>query len=268
MLATLVLVLALQGIQADVAPDCGLPLEGVAAEEFLRTAEVVEMGELTDTGITQPVIVYLEADGRRLKAVLKTIDEFSQVKVVSNRRWVNFRDSYKHEIAAYGLDKLIGTNLVPPCVERRLTSSTGSLCLWVEGVMSEVERKESEIKPPDPVAWNHQVYNLRLFQKLIADTDYRNLTNVLVDPDFRLYKIDSSRAFRNDGKLIEEQELNHFSCAVLDRLRRLTDEEVKNALGDWLDKAQTKGILKRRDRMIKLADSMIEEKGEGAVLVP
>jgi hypothetical protein len=134
--------------------------------------------------------------------------------------------------------------------------------------MSEVERIESGIKPPDAVAWNHQVYNLRLFQKLIADTDYRNLTNVLVDPDFRLYKIDSSRAFRNAGKLMEEQELNHFSRAVLDRLRELTEDELKNALGSWLDKAQIKGLVKRRDRIVALADEMIQEQGEEAVLVP
>jgi hypothetical protein len=268
MLTTIFIVMVLQAVQADVPPDHGLPLEGTAAEEFLRTAEVVEMGEITKKGITQPVTVVL-SDGRlRLKAVFKTHDEFSPVKDVGHRRWVNFRDSYKHEIAAYELDKLMGTDLVPPCVERRLTRSTGAVCLWVEGIMSEVERIEGKIKPPDTTAWNHQVYNLWLFQTLIADTDYRNLNNVLVDPDFRIYKIDSSRAFRNDGSLSEGHHLTHFSCAVIHRLRKISNEDLKNALGQWLDKAQIKGLGKRRNRILALADEMIAEKGDDAVLVP
>ena len=54
----------------------------------------------------------------------------------------NFSDSWKNEVAAYELDKLLGTRLVPPTVERTISGSKGSLQMWVEGVMTEADRQD------------------------------------------------------------------------------------------------------------------------------
>jgi len=261
------LVACLLTAAAGAARDHGLPLEGAEAEEFLKSAKVVDVGELTERGVTQPVHVVLDDGRRRLQAIYKEIDVFAPTKFDGRRRWVNFRDSYKHEVAAYELDKLIGTRLVPPCVVRPIKGPPGSLCLWVEGAMTEVERIERGVKAPDAEGWNRQVQNLWLFLNLIADTDYLNLNNVLVDPDFRIYKVDSSRAFRTEGKLIEEARMTRFSTAVLDRLRSLDKEQLKEYLG-VLDGPQIAGILKRRDRIVERSERLIEERGEDAVLVP
>ncbi len=44
-----------------------------------------------------------------------------------------FWESYKSEIAAYELDRLLGMDMVPPTVERRVGHDLASVQLWVEG---------------------------------------------------------------------------------------------------------------------------------------
>ena len=46
-----------------------------------------------------------------------------------------FFASYKNEIAAYELDKLLKLDMVPPTVERQLQGITGAAQLWVENVV-------------------------------------------------------------------------------------------------------------------------------------
>jgi hypothetical protein len=264
----IVMLFALQGAQPQAVPDFGLPITGVEAEEFLRTAEILEVESITERGVTQPKRVTLSDGSREVRAVFKTIDEYRPFKDLGDRRWPNFRDSYKHEVAAYELDKMLGLDMVPPCVVRRVGSQKGSLCLWVEGAMSEVDRIQRKIQPPDVDAWNRQVQVLRTFLALIGDMDYKNLNNVLLDPDFKIYKIDSSRGFRTDKTVIDEHAITRLSRSLLDVLKQLQREEVQAGLGQWLDKGQVKGLMSRRDHILELIEERIAERGEAAVLWP
>jgi hypothetical protein len=45
--------------------------------------------------------------------------------------------------------------------------------------MDEVDRHKQNLTPPDPDAWNHQMYRVRVFDQLVYDND-PNLTNVLI----------------------------------------------------------------------------------------
>ena len=174
----------------------GLPLRGEAAEAFLRTAEFVSKKGIK-TGITHPDQYTLTDGTKTCRAAWKTIDEFKRgiTSLEGGGVIVDFADSYKHEIAAYELDKLIGLDLVPPTVERTFGGRKGSLQLWVEGAMTEAERKKKKITPPDPQAWNEQMYKVRLLHQLTDNTDFRNINNVLSDPSFRVYAVDCSRGF-------------------------------------------------------------------------
>ncbi len=269
-LISLAAVVGIEGAAAAPTPSYGLALQGAEAEEFLRSAEIVEVEGFDTQGVTRPRRVTL-ADGRRsLHAVFKNVDEYRPVKELAHgQRVIRFRDSYRHEIAAYELDKLLGLGIVPPCVERSVQGNTGALCLWVEGAMTEWERlKVRQIKPPDPERWNEQMYTIRLFLQLVYDLDYQNISNLLVDPDFKIYKIDSSRAFRNEGKLTHAGELIRFSRSVLDALRRLTPEMAKSRLGAWLTPGQIEGLMARREAILTLAQRRVAEQGEGVVLFP
>ena len=103
----------------------GLPLSGDAAEAFLRSARVVKKKALA-VGITHSDQYTLSDGTRTARAVWKTIDE-SKPGVTNFQGGgfvVDFADSWKHEVASYELDKLVGTGLVPPTVERTFDRTT------------------------------------------------------------------------------------------------------------------------------------------------
>ena len=256
------------GAPSEPSPLHGLPLTGEEAEAFLETAEVVEMVPL-GTGITRPKKVTLTDGTRTLQAVWKTINtDVSRQEMEDGRMIIGFRDSYKHEVAAYELDKMLGLNLVPPTVARVIDKERGSLQLWVEGCITEWERLEQKRSPPDKEGWARQMYKVRLLHQLTLDNDFNNMRNVLVDPDYRVYVVDASRTFFLGTELPNEDSLQRFSRSVLGNLRQLDKKNLKGALGRWLTQSQIKALLARRDAIVAVSERMIEERGEEAVLYP
>jgi hypothetical protein len=246
----------------------GLLLEGGPAEEFLRTARVVDRARIGG-GLTRPERLTLTDGTRTLRAIWKTIDEHRiGLRQLEGGVEFDFRDSWRHEVAVYELDKLLGLGLVPPTVERRIEGQAGSLQTWVEGAMTENERKRKGLAAPDVEAWNAQMHRVRLLHQLTCDTDYRNPDNVLVDPAFRILAVDFSRAFRIRTDLLEPRDLLRFSRATLERLAALDRPTLDARLGRWLEKAQIMGLLARRDQILALAKQRVAEKGEDAVLYP
>jgi len=266
-LAVVALVVSACATRAPAQEAYGLPLRGEAAETYLRAAEVVRKKAI-GTGITYPEQYTLTDGTRTCRAVWKTIDEFK--RGVTNLQGggviVDFADSWKHEIAAYELDKLIGLDLVPPTVERTFEGRKGSLQLWVEGAMTEAERKKRKIAPPDPRPWNEQMYKVRLLHQLTDNTDFRNINNVLSDPSFRIYAVDCSRGFTIYEDLRAEKELVRFPRSVLEALKALDRPTLQARLGHWLGGPQIDGMLKRRDKIVALAAKKVAERGEAAVL--
>ncbi len=254
---------------APAAVAYGLPLRGPEAEEFLRVGNVIKKKAI-GVGITNPYQVTLTDGTRTLKAAWKTIDKtkFGVTQFDRGGFEVNFRDTYKFGIAAYELDKLLALDLVPATIERNLDGEKGSLALWVEGATTEWDRRAKKVKPPDVEGWNRQIYKVRLLHQLIYDTDYNNIRNVLSDPSFKVYAIDFTRAFRTHDKLLSEKDLVRFSRSALDHLRSLERPLVVEKLGPWLTGLEIDGLLKRRDRILALAERLVKEQGEGAVLYP
>jgi hypothetical protein len=245
----------------------GLPLTGEAAEAFLREARVTDKKTLP-VGITRSQRYTLTDGTRKIRALFKTIDESKQgvTHFQGGGFVVDFSDSWKHEVASYELDKLLGTGLVPPTVERTLENVPGSLQLWVEKAMTEADRKERRITPPDPESWNHQMWGVRLLHQLTFNTDAKNIRNVLCDPTFRVYAVDFSRAFAIYDQLRAPDELERFSRTALGKLRALDRPTLDARLGPWLNGRQIASLLKRRDKIVALADHLVAEKGEAAVL--
>jgi hypothetical protein len=251
------------------APGYGLPLQGEEAESFLRTARVVARREI-GRGITHSDKLTLSDGTRTLAAAFKTIDERKRgvVQFQAGGFEVDFVDSWMHEVAAYELDKLLGLGMVPPTVERVIGRVRGAVQLWVEGVQTEGERRKKGLGPPDNEAWSRQIHKVRLFHQLTYNTDRANVGNVLVDPDFRVYVIDASRAFRIHTQLVAPSELVRFSRGLLDRLRALDETSLQSRVGRWLTGLQIRGLLARRDHILAQAGKLAAEKGESAVLYP
>jgi hypothetical protein len=266
--STAILILALQGAQPTPTQSWGLALQGAEAENFLQTAKIVSVKNFKTKGVTRPEQVVLTDGELTLKAVFKTVDEYESIKhFAGGETELQFTDSYKYEIAAYELDKLLDLGIVPPAVKRRINRYGGSLSLWVEGAMTEWERiTVKKVHDPDTVAWNNRMYTVRLFLQLIYDTDYNNINNLLVTPDWKIYKIDSSRAFRNHKELRREESLARFSRPVLERLRALTREDLDEHLSKWLSKLQRESLWVRRNLILELADRRVAEEGETVAL--
>jgi hypothetical protein len=248
----------------------GLPLSGAEAEEFLLVARVVDRKPI-GTGITGSERLTLAEGERQARAAWKTIDVHKPGQQrMENGGWeFDHRDSWKAEVAAYELDKLLGLGLVPPTVERRFDGEVGSLQLWVENAMTEDERKERKLEPPtarDRISFNYEMYKVRVFHQLTYNADFRNVRNVLVDPDLRLFAIDNSRAFRIQPDLLAPDDLVCFSRVCLARLRGLTRELLEEKLGRWLDGMQIDALLARRDKILALVEKRVEDEGQGSVL--
>ncbi|TDI45536.1 MAG: hypothetical protein E2P02_07100 [Acidobacteria bacterium] len=243
----------------------GLLLTGSEAEIFLREAKI-EGSEDIGIGVTKPQRLTLSDGTTTSPAAWKTVDIFKRgLTRVDGKVARDFRDSYKFEIAAYELDKLLGLGFVPPAVERTIRGETGSLSLWVHGTVTEWDRQQENIPIKSPKGYVEGMLNLRLFHLLTHNIDYKNVRNVLVG-DGKIWAIDHSRAFRNSKKLIEEIKPQRFSRSVLEALRGLTMEVLQEPLGKWLAKRQLEAMLARRDLIVEGADKLIAERGEEAVL--
>ncbi|MFH1574176.1 MAG: hypothetical protein ABIG68_09340, partial [Acidobacteriota bacterium] len=202
----------------DILTDPFISREEV--EDFLRNAEIVK-AKGTPIGITNPVRLTLDNGRIRHDAAFKSIDERKLgIYRLEKSTEYDFKDSWKFEVAAYELDKLLNLNMVPPTVERSYLGRKGSLQYWIEGCMSEKDRIDRKLKAPHPVYWNWQVYKVRIFDQLVYNID-RNLGNTLITPDWKCVMIDHSRTFKSVDHLKSPEDMTYFSrsfMAVLEKL--------------------------------------------------
>jgi hypothetical protein len=189
-------------LTADDAPS----LTKEQTKQFLLTAKIVG-DRPAKKGVTNTRRLTLSDGTLTHDASFQPINEHAAVKkFASGASEINFVDSYKYNIAAYNLAELIGfDDMMPLYVERKWQGTTGSISWWVSG-MDEVERVTKKIEPPDPDAWNKQMYKIRVFDALVYDND-PNLTNVLISPDWKIWRIDYSRAFRTFHALKDPKDL-------------------------------------------------------------
>jgi hypothetical protein len=234
--------------------------------QFLLNADVVK-SKTASKGITNTLRLTM-SDGRITHdASFQSINESTFKKQFDDgRSEINFRDSYKYNIAAYELARLVGlAEMMPVTVQRRIGDSTGSLSWWLPAKMDEATRMRSKIAPPVPEVWNKQMYKMRVFSQLVYDTD-RNLQNVLISEDWHLWMIDFSRAFSQYTDLENPKNLVKCERKLLESLRKLNAAEVEAGTMKWLTKPEIKGIMARRDRIVALFEALIAKNGEQAVL--
>ena len=242
--------------------------QGDEIESFLRNAEVTDF-EGTEQGITRPRKATLELDSHTHFALFKTIDVFrpGRTRLRNGVIEIDFQDSWKTDVAAYELDKMIGLGMVPTTVERRHRRDRGSMQWWVEDAMSELDRVEGGIPPRNPQAWGYMVYKMRLFDSLIYNVD-RQTRNMLITEDWRIVLIDHSRSFRTTAELRNPELMTRFSKSLLESIAKLDEETLKERVGNYLTRFQIRAILKRRDLILEHAAELVSQRGEELVLFP
>lgn len=234
--------------------------------DFLLTAEVVRAIQ-TGKGTTSPYRFTLRKGEREHDASFQPVDEATPFKRFDDGKTeMNFRDSWKYNIAAYELARLLGLgDMMPVTVERRWKRKTGSLSWWLPVVMDEEKRRRDRIPPPDPADWNRRMFKMAVFSEWVYDTD-RNLGNILYSKDWHVWMIDFSRAFRLYTTLRTPANLVRCERRLLERLRELRRADVEARAGRWLTRLEIDGLMARRDRIVEHFDRLVLEKGERAVL--
>ena len=182
---------------------------------------------------------------------------------------LNFRDYWGHDIAGYRVAKLLGMDdMVPVYTERKWNGMTGAISWRISNVQfDEADRYTHKIPVPAEFVdgWNKQMYKVRVLDELLYDMD-ANLTNVLITQDWKIWRIDFTRAFRLQHELKDPKDLVQCDRQVLAGLRQLTYEQVLETTKPYLTKDQVKALLARRDKIVTYFDKLVAQKGESQVL--
>ena len=234
-------------------------------KNFLLTAKVVDSRD-AKKGVTNTKRLTLSDGTLTHDASFQAIDEHKATMQFVTGTEINFVDSYKNNIAAYALAELLGIDdMVPVYVERKWGGHTGSLSWWLPAKMDEAERHRQKLSAPDADAWNNQMYKLRVFDQLVADVDV-NLTNVVIGEDWKIWRIDFTRAFRLNKELKNPKDLVRCDRQMLEKLKSLDMNQLTETVKRYLDRDQVKAVMARRDKIVAVFQNLIAEKGESEVL--
>ena len=219
-------------------------------EAFIRDTPIDRIEEVP-IGVTHPKRAYFKPGGLVVSAAWK---------ILPPGRPSGYWESYKSEIAAYELDKVLGMGMVPVAVEKKWNRETAAAILWLSPIHS---WKEMEPKPK-PAKWVRQVARMKMFDNFICNKD-RNAGNLLVDDDWNLYLIDHSRAFIWDKDMAVKME--YIDREFWDKIQALDEAQLTAALGKWVDKDGIRAMLTRRARMKKEIEKLVAANGETAVFL-
>jgi hypothetical protein len=257
----LVLVASMLGGAAATAQQT--PLTPEQQEQFLKTAKVVR-ARGAGKGVTGTLRATLTDGVITHDASIQTVD-ISMTEFRSNRGTeLNFKDTWRYNVAAYRLNQILQLGNVPVSIERSHQGKPGSFTWWVDDVlMDEGERLKTKAQSPDALAWNQQMWHVRLFDQLIMNVD-RNLGNLVIDKNWGVWMIDHTRAFRLSNNLKTPKNLTKIERGALERLKALDLDTLNKTIGDYLTSFEKRSMLQRRDEMVELFEkggpSMIYEK--------
>jgi hypothetical protein len=219
-------------------------------EAYIRDTPIDHFAEVP-IGVTHPKRAYFAAGG---------LVQSVAWKVLPPGRPAGYWESYKSEIAAYELDKLLEMGMVPPSVEKKWKGDTAAAILWLSPIHS---WKEMEPKPK-PAKWVRQVSRMKMFDNFICNKD-RNAGNLLVDDDWNLYLIDHSRAFLTDKDMAVK--MQSVDREFWERIQALDEEKLTASLSKWVDKPNIRAMIARRARMKVEIDKLVAANGEANVFV-
>jgi hypothetical protein len=217
-------------------------------EEYLRTAECVSM-QMLDSGV--------------MRCTLRPGGLVARIAWKSGPPGIyrGFWESYKANIAAYELDKLLKMDMVPPTVERQLQGNKGAATLWVENIV------DSGAASPDEAnraGWQKQLVQMAMFDNLLGNRD-RSTRNMLRDAAWNLILLEHMRVFRPGADV--PNRLSRIDADLWDKVRALTRTQLDARLGPWLDENEIAAIIDRRERMKAEIDRLVAERGAGAVFL-
>ncbi len=217
-------------------------------EEILSNGEVIDIVPV-GSGVTEPDRLTLTMDGIQIQAILHKEDTKPK-----NKREINLSDRYQYNVAAYKVDRMLNLDMMPVTVLRDVNGKEGSVMFWVDGMISETQRKKQEVSGSSWCSRGDQYRLMDAFDILTFNED-RTYENIQYEKSLMLVRlIDMSRTFRinNARPPFYKKTKLAFAAEFADVLRSLDQEEVRAAIGYLMaDKNQVRSLMKRRDNMLK-----------------
>jgi len=226
-------------------------------ENYLRTARVISDIIDPQAGRTEGWIISLD-DGKIVRR--------GYFKHMNRTRPHFIPDSYKYEIAAYELNKLLKLDIVPPLVEREIKGIKGSLQILIEDFMKESERKRRKIEPPDPQSFQNTLEEINVFENLVYDECFDADDTFVQKKDWKVWRIDYSEAFAPFSELMTSCKITRSSKKLYQNLMKLEDDVIKAKLTPYLNEEELNALLNRKKLIIEKIKQLVKERGEESVL--
>ena len=241
-------------------PATATPLSDDQIEAFLRDAKVVKTKSV-GKGVTGTLRATMTDGTLTHDAQIQQIEEKKTQFEAAGAAEFNFEDSWRFNVAAYRVDRLIGLQMVPVTVSRKWKSAPAAFTWWIDDVMmDEGKRLKDKTQPPDSGLWNEQMQMVRVFDQLIYNVD-RNMGNLLIGKTWRVWAIDHTRAFRTQNTLKAPANVTRCDRQVIEGLKQLNKEGLKKSIGEFVTDYQINGLLARRDKIVEI----LEKAGPSAV---
>jgi hypothetical protein len=234
-------------------------------EAFLLNATIIRTRPAPE-GVTRTRRATLSDGTLTHDAQIQVVDQSRALFEAGKYSEVNFKDSYRYNIAAYRLARLLELDTVPMSIEREVEGRRAAVTWWIDDVMmDEGDRVKKKVRDPNALRGSGYVYRHRVFDELIQNRD-RNLGNLLYTSDWKMWMIDHTRAFRLGRNLLKPDQLVRIERSFFETLKKLTPASVTEAVGTSLTKQEIDALIARSDVIVKLFEQKIARSSEAAVL--
>jgi hypothetical protein len=172
-------------------------------------------------------------------------------------------DDFRHEIAAYRLDRALDMHMVPVAVRRHIKTD-GALIEWISPAFTEPELREQGKLPMDTRRLDEQRAVMHVFDALIMNQERKADEQLITPDDWNLHLIDHSRAFQTSTDLPESFVSHpcHLPPSLERKLEKLEAKPLKILFQDLLSDAQIAALLERRDKILLKIATDREEMGD------
>lgn len=254
-----ILVAVLAGVAEDQDPQARAksPSEIQEREEHLRTAPIITVAKTESTGRTSAWKVYLDGGRIASRAIFK---------YVNRQRPTLLPSSYRYELAAYELSKLLGMTLIPPTVEREIEGMKGSLQCYCEGVITESARRRKGLSPSNVTKLQDAFSEVAILENLTCNPR-EDASDILIDTsDWTVWRVDFSEAFAPETTVLADSPFSRCSKGLFQKLRDTPDDEFRGRLASYLNPEEIDALLARKRLILDRLEGLIKDKGEAAVL--
>jgi hypothetical protein len=240
-------------------------LSAAEMEKFLLDGRIVKKKE-SSKGVTQAYRVTLSDGVLTHDAQVQNVDIAKPYFDVGPRKSeVNFKDSWRYNIAAYRLAVALGLDNVPMSVERIVDGKPAAMTWWLDGVMDDGDRRKKKIAQSNPLRAADYYSVMYVFDELIQNRD-RNQGNIVWSPDSRMWMIDHTRSFRLGRDLQAPANLTRVERSLFEKMRALDQKTFAESIGKTLTKDEIEALFVRRDKIVQLFEQKIASLGEDKIL--